>query len=109
MIWRSISRYFPDLRQAYSRELRKAQAYKAVFQGSPTREDQEIVLADLACASGWLRITPDAASDARLRMQEGKRALYAHIWSFLSLNGEDVMALENAARREAAFQEKPQP
>ncbi len=88
------------------RELRLTEAYRNVFGGSPTREDQELVLVDLAKYAGWSMVTPPDVPDSVLRQNEGKRELFLRIRSFLNLNDSDVLAIENAARREAVMSEE---
>lgn len=102
-VWRSISTLFPDSRASYQKEYRLKQAYDQVFTGSPSKEDQELVLADLAFHSGFAMVSPPTVSDVELRHNEGKRALFARIRAFLNLSQSDDMALENAARREAVM------
>jgi hypothetical protein len=86
-------------------QLRLTQAYQAVFQGSPMREDQELVLADLANACSWRRVCGPTVSNEELRFTEGARAAFSRVFAFLSLSPSDVKALEEAARREAATDE----
>lgn len=98
-----LSKIFPRNGQnELARELRLAQAYRNVFRGEPSKDCQDIVLADLAYHSGFSMVTPAAATDAELRHNEGKRHLFARITVFLNLGQEDVYALEVAARTEAA-------
>lgn len=101
--WRSLTNLFPDRKAAYQREYRLTEAYTNVFRGSPSREDQDLVLTDLAFHAGWSMVTPPERPASVLRHNEGKRSLFAHIWARLSLSDEDKMAIENAARREAAL------
>lgn len=83
-------------------EARRTEAYRAVFRGSPSREDQEIVLADLQARASWNQVFHPSTPDAELRQAEGRRELYAYIYNHLSLAPNDVEALNNAARRESA-------
>lgn len=101
--WRSVSQLFQDRRASVQKTKRLHDAYRRVFQGSPSEEDQEIVLADLAYYAGFSMVSiPDHTSDAQLRHNEGKRDLFARIRAHLNVSHEDELALENAARREAA-------
>lgn len=106
-LWRSISQVVPRRAETkYTAQTRLTQAYREVFTGKPNGEDQQLVLADLLKHSGFQRVTsPGVASDV-LWQREGMRALYAHIFSFLSLSDADLHALENAARFEAALDEQ---
>lgn len=100
--WRSLVTIF-GRRKARSAEaqLRLTQSYRRVFRGSPSPEDQQIVLADLACHSGFSRVSSYAVSASELRHREGMRELFSHIHRHLNLAPEDVASLENAARLEA--------
>lgn len=80
-------------------------AYQSVFRGNPSREQQEIVLADMAARSGFYKVTsPDVSSDV-LRHVEGGRALFGHVFAMLTLTDEDIRAFETAVRHEAAAAE----
>lgn len=85
----------------YEAQLRVTQAYRAVFTGSPSPEDQQIVLADLLHQSGFSRVTRSDVSDTALRQREGMRELYSHIYRHINLSPADVLSLENAARLES--------
>lgn len=92
---------FPQPQNLYAREQRLTRAYNNVFRGNPSKEDQDLVLVDLAYHSGFSMVSPSDVSDAELRTREGKRALFALIRSKLTLTPRDIDALDNAARREA--------
>ena len=101
--WLGLSRLFPwQRRKSYEAKHRLTEAYVNVFRGSPSRADQEIVLADLAALSGFSLVSGFDTSDEELRMREGMRMLYAHIESHLSLSAGDREALREAARNEVA-------
>lgn len=99
--WLSLSYFFPDNSKVLAREQRLTQAYNSVFRGSPSSEDQSIVLADLAFHSGFSMVSPPSVSDAELRVNEGKRTMFARIRARINLTPQDHDALDNAARREA--------
>lgn len=100
--WERTSRRHPATR-GLDAELLLTRAYQAVFHGNPDRSQQQMVLADLANKCGWLKVTaPSGASDRELWFAEGKRAAYSTLFAHLSLSPDDVLALENAARHEAA-------
>lgn len=77
-------------------------AYRNVFQGSPTRQEQNIVLADLAAKSGFYGVSSSSLSSDALRQREGMRELFSVINRHLTLTAADVHLLENAARIEMA-------
>ena len=103
MRWPSITQLFPNPRQWYAREQRLNRAYHAVFHGSPTQEDQALVLTNLAYLTGFSMVSPPATTDAELRHNEGKRTVFALIRARLNLTPQDYDAIDNAARHEAAL------
>lgn len=77
-------------------------AYKAVFYGRPTPEDQELVLVDLAETSGFYKFLPPPHDGGFMSYTEGKRALYGRIFGFLSLSDTEQQSLATAARATAS-------
>lgn len=108
--WQSVSRLIPrKFGKRYEQEHRLTLAYRRVFAGNPSRDDQAVVLADLLKHSGHHRITlPSGDASSALWFNEGKRAMYSRISSFLTLSDDDVAALENAARYETVLDEQTQ-
>lgn len=83
-------------------ELRLTLAFQRVFRGSPSSEDQELVLLHLADSSGFYRATaPELGRDVLL-FNEGARALYGRIFRYLRMSGDEINELETAARELAA-------
>jgi hypothetical protein len=104
--WRSLTSIFSRAESRTTKaQLRLISAYKEVFQGNPSGEDQEMVLADLANAASWRKVCPPTVSNDELRYIEGARSLFSRVFAFISLNDGDVRALEEAARYEAAADE----
>lgn len=103
--WQSLTSKFKGRARTKEAELRLVQAYIATFRGSPSRQDQEMVLADLANASSWRKVCPPSVSSDELRYVEGARSLFSRIFAFLSLSEADVEALEMAVRQEAVADE----
>lgn len=102
--WRSLASIFTrDKARTKEAQIRLASAYRAVFTGSPGKEDQEIVLADLANACSWRKVCGPSVTNEELRYVEGTRAAFSRVFAFLSLTPSDISALEEAARREAAM------
>lgn len=91
----------------FRRQTRLREAYYNVFlsKGAASVEDQEMVLADILTQSGFSRFSEPPTTNEALWFQEGKRALYGHIKSFLTMSDENIEALEVAAREEAATNE----
>lgn len=102
-LWAALSDRFPGRkRRSYEAALRLSQAYRAVFNGQPSREQQQIVLTDLHAQCGFTQVSPSNVASGELRYREGMRAAYALIHAHLTLSPDDVAAIENAARRENA-------
>lgn len=100
--WRSlVTMYGKNKARSVEAQLHLSQSYRRVFRGSPSPDDQAIVLADLASKSGFYRVSSSYVSNDALRHQEGMRDLYSHIFRHLSLAPEDIASLENAARLES--------
>ena len=78
-------------------ELALTGAFRRVFHGSPSREDQEVVLAELLSFSGFTRVSSDDTPASTLMYREGRRQLYSRIFGFLALSSTDIRALEIAA------------
>lgn len=76
------------------------EAWQSLSKGSGSREDFEIVLADLAAASGYFDITPSGVSGDTLRHNEGRREVFARISFLLGLKGDALAALMEAASHE---------
>jgi len=76
-----------------------AAAYREVF--SRNDESVEIVLADLANFCGFYKVPPIGSPPETLLVDQGLRAAFGRLFSFLSLSDERMAALEQAAREEA--------
>lgn len=76
-------------------------AYKNTFSGNATKSEAEMVLADLAVESGFMAIT-SVDLDSYLPRQEGKRELFARIWSYINLSADEEAAIQEAVREEQA-------
>lgn len=86
---------------AAQRELHLKEAYQRVFvTGSASRDDGELVLTDLAAYSGFFATVPDDVSSDVLRVREGRRDLFFHVWRNLRMTDRERMALETAVRSE---------
>lgn len=85
-------------------ELKLSASYQNLFTGNATREEAEVVLADLAADSGFFAIT-DPSQHAALPFQEGKRALFGRIWANMRMSNQERISLEEAVREEQAARE----
>lgn len=75
-------------------------AYNNVFMGNPTKAEQQMVLADLECESGFVQVVIPG-SDVSLDFETGKRYLFGRIFRFLKMTQEEHDELHKAARAEA--------
>lgn len=97
----SLARLFPDgWRFSSSARLKLAHAYRELF--DPKGEAAQLVLADLAEASGFFKITPADATPDQLRQAEGRRELFARITGHLNLSQQRWDELERVASEEAS-------
>lgn len=100
MKWRTLATQLPAgaARQTKAQE-KLAAAYREVF----TRDDEsvEIVLADLANFCGFYKVPPIGSPPETLLVDQGLRAAFGRLFSFLSLPDERMASLEKAARTEA--------
>ncbi len=101
-LWNSLRRRFPYARGAQARQA-LAEAYLDVFVPRRTASEaqKQMVLADLANASGFYRVSgPEMSGETRAFM-DGMRAVYGRVFRFLHLSEQEVRELEEAARQEA--------
>lgn len=84
----------------YAAELRLATAYQRVFLGNPTNDDQNLVLVDLANATGFYRVTPPGPTQTRddIVFNEGMRAAFGRIFRFLNMTDQERDSLAAASR-----------
>jgi hypothetical protein len=75
-------------------------AYNNVFLGNPTKAEQQMVLADLECESGFVQVVIPGP-DVSLEYETGKRFLFGRIFRFLKMSAEEHDELHKAARMEA--------
>lgn len=105
--WASLFSVFGSRSRTAEARLRLVHAYKEVFQGSPSREDQQLVLADIRSKAGFDCVSPSDMTDSELRQQEGKRELYAiTIHDKLTFSEADYQDLMNAARMETVAEQQ---
>ena len=92
----TLSRWFkPGLRRTDDAERRLVQSYQAVFHGSPTKQDQEVVLSDLFSFGDLFTV---AAPDEELITREGRRQVAYRILRFLQLQDAERFALFEVAQ-----------
>jgi hypothetical protein len=104
MMWKSLTTLVPEFQtNPLAAEVVLTEAYNAVFRGSPSKDQQMIVLADMLAKSGFAQVSPEDISPTALMYREGKREVFSNVFAYLSLSPSDRDALHNAARREAAY------
>jgi hypothetical protein len=87
-------------RGAQSDDALKA-CYQRVFKGSPADGDADMVLADIANASGFYLVSGPSVDATTRAFNDGKRAVMARILYFLNMPADAARRLEEAARMEA--------
>jgi hypothetical protein len=101
--WRWLARQFPRNPRGSQAQARLIAAYRSVFMpgGGATDEDKELVLADLANASGYYRVSGAGFSGEDRAFADGMRTTFGHALRFLLLSDDELRQLEEAARQEA--------
>jgi hypothetical protein len=101
-LWRFVSRSFrPGFRRSGHAIAKLSNAYEALFTGHGSKEDAEIVLADIANWTGFYRVNGPGLSAEDRAFFDGQRAVYGRIFRFLRMTEDERRQLEEAARAEA--------
>lgn len=101
MSWVSLaSQYSRGRRRGMEAVETLANAYNNVFMGNPTKNEQQIVLADLECESGFVQVV-EPGPGVSLDYETGKRFMFGRIFRFLKMTTEEHDELHKAARAEA--------
>ena len=101
-LFRDISRRISDkFRRGAQSELALSGSYARVFGGTPTVDDCQIVLADLANASGFFQVSGPTVSEAERAFADGKRAVMSRILKYTNMPAAMRQQLEQAAYMEA--------
>lgn len=101
--WHSfVSKYKDAVKKLYP-QYEITEAYRRVFLGKPSTEDQQMVLSHFAARCGWNTITPPSVASKELWFAEGKRAAFAELFGHIALSHDDMALFENAVKREVAF------
>mgnify|MGYP001575100962 CR=1 FL=1 len=88
-------------RRGKAASLKLAAAYRGVFSANATKDEAEIVRADLAVFCKMFdAMAPDVSNDV-LRVIEGRRSVYRMIMGYLALSERDLLDLQSAAALEA--------
>ena len=93
--------WFTALRSASTEEEaenRLQQAYEALFAGRGSKEDAEIVLADLRNFCGFDAVNEAVMHPNTLQYQSGRRSVFGRIHDNIRLTDHERTALEKAVR-----------
>ncbi|MFA7602555.1 MAG: hypothetical protein WCY29_06060 [Novosphingobium sp.] len=90
----------PTQRGPEARNVRISEAWRNFQRGAASREDADIILADLAKQSEYFLIADPAADGAALLRREGKREMMARILFLLDLPFSYMDELRRAASDE---------
>ena len=105
--WRSLANLFNV--RGYQAHKRLTESYRRVFlTGGASREDREIVLADLMNKCGWNQVLSEESTHEELATHNGKRMAFGFIFAHLAMENDDLRALEVAARHEALADQQTQ-
>lgn len=75
-------------------------AYIAFRAGHATRQQAELIITDLAKASGYYNTTPASEPDHVLRFYEGQRDLFGRMLRFMNPTMRELEALQKAVAEE---------
>jgi hypothetical protein len=92
----SIAAIFKSVRKPVA-QAKLVAAYQNLFTGKGSREDADIVLVDLAVATGYFN-TPDSLDHAELAADAGRRQIMGRIISHAKLPPEITEQLLEAVR-----------
>jgi hypothetical protein len=97
-----ISRRISDkFRRGAQSEHQLSLCYARVFSATATQDDCQIVLADLANASGFFQVSGPTVSEPERAFADGKRAVMARVMRYVNMPPQMRMQLEQAALMEA--------
>lgn len=85
-------------RRGARREQQLVRSYATVF--SLNIEDAQLVMADLAEASGYYAVMPEDATAMQMARAEGRREIFARILSLVGVSEEQREAIRIAALAE---------
>ncbi len=88
-------------RRGAAQKLDLANAYRDLFFGKPTSEQQEMVLVHLAEMSGFYSVQPPGLTADERAYHEGARSVFGVIVANTSLTPDERHALEEATRHES--------
>jgi hypothetical protein len=84
-------------RTIHAAEVRTRDAYVALVEGRPSKEDCQIILVDLALASGYYHTTHATMPAEQVKFCEGMRSVYGRIMRFANMPLDEVRAYQTAA------------
>lgn len=100
MNWASLKALFPSNPRGSEAVNELASAYRNVFRGNATRQDAEIVLADLADFTRFYQALPVGSAGSELAEINGMRIVFGRIFNYLNMTDAEIRALQEAARQE---------
>jgi hypothetical protein len=75
-----------------------AGAYRSLFFGNASAAQRDMVLVDLANFSGFYTVAPEGSDLAR---HEGRREVFARLYSMVNMTPDEQKAFETEARHQA--------
>lgn len=84
-------------RRTDKHEDRLHEAWNAIINGQGSKDDAELILADLGEFSGYFAVTPPGTDGTTLSHNEGRRAVYARIMYLLDIPTSYMTELRRAS------------
>lgn len=106
MAWTTVADIMPPGSTTDWGDERLASAWDAILHGKGSREDGELVVADLASRSGYFTVAPANVSANELFMREGARTIFARIFFLLDVSMQQAGDLSVATLRQQANEEE---
>lgn len=100
MAWTTVADLMPPGAAEDWADQRLASAWASILRGKGSREDGELVVADLATRSGYFTVAPANVTANELFMREGARTIFARIFFLLDVSMQQAGDLSVATLRQ---------
>jgi len=106
MAWTTVADLMPSGATEEWADQRLASAWSSILHGKGSREDGELVVADLATRSGYFTVAPANITANELFMREGARTIFARIFFLLDVSMQQAGDLSVATLRQQVKDEE---
>jgi len=83
-------------RNGLTREARVAEAYRAFRDGGCSRDDADIIIADLAMHSGYFHVSARETAPHERAFDDGARSVFARMMFMMNLPWDQLQDLQRA-------------